>query len=170
MNVKKYTPKQETDPKDQLVDICIIHNKSVEVIKESKEEWGCRETHTDHFVEGFSVAGKDKYHDLSVGFVPEYGKEYYLLYVVYSTGDSFNSNDDGGIEFIDLYEDQKIGEDNLERIRKHHEEQDSKSLFLINEQGNKHKVHTPWTGYFERFSYVCLDSVRLNGGRKIWRP
>lgn len=59
---------------------------------------------------------EDEFFHLTVPYEPEFGREYYLLYVEYSTGDSFG-RDDGRLEFIGLYDDVEIAKENARRIR-----------------------------------------------------
>ena len=64
-------------------------------------EWDGDDIYTSHNIQGFTVL--DSYHDLPVSFSIEDKRKYYLLYVLYSTGDSFH-HEEGCIEYISLYQ------------------------------------------------------------------
>jgi hypothetical protein len=64
------------------------------------DAWSADSTFTSHDIQGISL--EDTYGDLTVSYDIEYDVPYFLVYYIYSTGDSFH-NDEGLIEFIDLY-------------------------------------------------------------------
>src|SRR5210317_84780 len=92
------------------------------------DEWDRDDTYTDHNIEGFRAAPEEdsKYFDLVVPYEPEFDKEYYLLYAVYSTGDSFGHDDGSGIEYIGLYTENEldVARENLDRVKKHDNDPD----------------------------------------------
>ena len=127
------------------------------------DTWDRDSTYEDHNVTGIRVV--EGYSDLEVGFTPEPNKDYWLLYGIYSTGDSFGT-DDGRISYVDLYEDRGVAEENAKRLRKHNEgNEDCYSCKLIHESGKEYQFHVPWKGYFERLSYLEVKAVRIGGSR-----
>ena len=126
------------------------------------DSWSRDSTYEDHNIEGIRVV--DGYYDLEVGFEVEPGRDYWLLYGIYSTGDSFGT-DDGRIEFVDLYEDRLVAEENAKRLRKHNDEGEGFSCELVHESGKDFQFHVPWKGYFERLSYLEVQPVRVGGSR-----
>jgi len=132
------------------------------------DEWDRASTHTDHSIQGFRVGSEDDYGDLTVPFEPEKGVDYYLLYVVYSTGDSFGSDSGAGIEYIGLYsaDELELAKENERRIEAHNRQREGAGqLQLIMNHGRnvEYGVHVPWKGYFEHLDYTRIESVqRLN--------
>ena len=148
--------------------IKIIDNVHYGVSREATEDqWDRDDTYEDHNIEGIEVPkSKNAYYDLEVGFDILHGVDYYLLYGIYNTGDSFG-HDDGRIEFVDLYEDRNVAEDNAKRLRKHNDDNRNDfmkdgyySAKLLHESGKEYDFHVPWKGYFENLSYLEVVAVR----------
>lgn len=125
------------------------------------DEWDGDDTETSHHITGFRVL-KNGYSDLEVDFKLTPGKPYYLLYAIYSTGDSFH-HEEGKIEYIGLYKSLKDAEVNQKLIEKHYKETNESnprnfdsmfSVELISPSGVKYKQHVPWNGYFESLTSV----------------
>lgn len=93
-------------------------------------------------------------------------EQYYLLYVVYETGDSFH-RDSGVVEFVDLHSDYDIAIANANKIRQHYEQDDDKfSVTLTDDAGATFTQHCPWTGFFERVQDIIVEPVRvINKGK-----
>lgn len=123
--------------------------------------------------------------DLDVPFEVTSGTKYYLMYVVYSTGDSFGHDENACIEFCGLYTDISIAQENENRIRAHYDWAKYKSatwrtgnppkrpkfvpekygefnVMLRTDDGKEeYELHVPWTGYFESMSYLEIKEVQL---------
>lgn len=143
----------------------IVDNIHYGVSREATEnQWDRDDTYEDHNIEGIEVV-KTGFYDVEVGFDILHGMDYYLLYGIYSTGDSFG-HDEGRIEFVDLYEDREVAEENAKRLRAHNDEKkDSFSTKLLHENGKEYDCHVPWKGYFERLSYLEVKSVQTASSR-----
>ena len=117
-------------------------------------------TGANHSIMGVEQVDDDRYGDLSTSFDVEVGEQYYLLYVLYSTGCSF-SRSEGEIEFVGLYKDPAIAKENADRIWKkaRKDGERSFSVNLIAEDGQEYQLHTPWEGYFERLEDVRIELV-----------
>lgn len=91
---------------------------------------------------------------------------YYLLFVLYDTGDSFH-RDENMVEFVDLFTDEETACANARLIR---EDDKNRSVFngftvkLHKEDGTTYDVHTPWKGYFERLRSVVVQPLMKGGG------
>jgi len=129
------------------------------------DEWSRASTHTDHNIQGFTVNSERQYGDVMVPYVPERGIDYYLLYAVYSTGDSFGHDSGGGIEYIGLYtkEELHIAKENERRIEAHDQDQKSTLKLLMQNDKDQFDVYVPWHGYFESLDYVSIATIqRMN--------
>lgn len=109
------------------------------------------ETHTEHNVIGIKLAGKKSYDVEKVPFDVQYGVPYFLVYAVYSTGDSFSHDQDAGFEFIGLYETTEEADEMAEKV-----ESTRKTGGFIGDG-----FDTPWGGYFEDLSFVEVKTVYL---------
>jgi len=121
------------------------------------------DTSTSHNIEGFKVFEGDIYSDLQVLYEPMPGEEYYLLYVVYSTGDSFGHDSGGNIEYIGFYTEAElhIARENKRRIEEdEYSRGGSFSVDLLSQQGQEYQLSTPWKGYFESLDSVDIQTVR----------
>lgn len=114
-------------------------------------------------ITSFDVVPPKEYGDLQVAYTIEPGKEYYLLYCMYVTGDS-NGSTLGCICYVNLYQTYDQAHENAQRIEKHYEDWASygaarkrdSSVELISPSGNPYKQYTPWTGYFEHLTSVNI--------------
>jgi hypothetical protein len=127
---------------------------------------------------GIRVVKDNEYSNLVVPFEISDDKGYFLVSVVYTTGDSFNTTT-GVIEHVELYDDRKQAEATAETISKHNEIHndahklgtkqlaileelygDSHFVKLKNSAGKVYKQHAPWRGYFESVEQVVMQVVR----------
>lgn len=149
------------------------------------EQWGRRDcTAEEHNITGIRVVGEKEYYDLSTAFDIDPTRPYYVVYAIYSTGDSFG-HDEGRIEFVGLFEDLEVAHENVRRIERHNEvynqlenrwyssakqlgKAELKKLAktfepytvkLVTEDGQEYGVHVPWHGYFERLTDVDVRPV-----------
>ena len=153
----------------EFSDITVIDDTYEEVTRSATEDqWDRDDTNTTHHISGIKLVGKNDYTDLTVPFKVEPGKTYYLLSVIYDTGDSFG-RDEGRIEFIELYTDlelakknQAVIEDHNKKYRKvYHYDRKTPKLVMENQVGTEIDYYPTWYGYFERLSYVSVDSVMV---------
>lgn len=143
------------------------------------EEHGGEDTYETHDIMGFEVAGEKSYFDLTIGFEPEKGMTYYLLYTLRTGDDSFNHRS-GIITFVDLFQDQDIAVENERRIEEHnqliadldsgkikHSKKIDTTLYLILEKdGTDYKYSPSWCGYFERLEGIVVMPVLLREAKK----
>jgi len=129
------------------------------------DEWDRDSTSTSHSIQGFYAAPEEstRYSDLWVPYEPEFSVDYYLLYAVYSTGDSFGHDDGQGIEYIGLYTENEldVARENQKKIEEHARNKDGDfHVELKTPGGMMFQQHTPWVGYFESLDYTDIESVR----------
>ena len=122
-------------------------------------------TSESHYIRGIKVVDATKYSNLEVGFKVVPNKTYYLLYAIYSTGDSFG-HDDGRIAFIDMFESKKVADANAKRLEKHYRAErgygkNRYSVKLTNSTGKSYAYCPPWMGYFESLSNIEVKSVQV---------
>jgi len=153
------------------------------------DEWDRGNTSSSWTVDGIRLYESDHRRygwmemDLDVPFEVTSGTKYYLMYVVYSTGDSFGHDEDSCIEFCGLYADKRIAEENENRIRSHYnwanysswrigekpkrpkfvpKKDGAFNVFLRTDDGKgEYEFSVPWAGYFESLSYIEIKEVQL---------
>ena len=143
--------------------IKIIDYPRIEVTREATlDEWDGDDTNEIHDIEGFTIVNENGYYDLKVPFEIDKNKTYYLVYVIYSSGDSFH-HEESRIDFIELYEDVKMAKEVAKIIEDDYRNWESTekdwSVEIFNSNGEKYKIHCPWKGYFERLSYAEVEAI-----------
>jgi hypothetical protein len=94
---------------------------------------------------------------LAVHFTPQVGQTCYLVYAIYSTGNSFGHDEDGCLEFIDLFTTREKAEALIDALRK--EEKEDGLTKYIAEDGSEAWYCIPWNGYFESLSVLDIEEV-----------
>ena len=151
----------------RIYSIDIVDSVYTDVTRQSGgDAYDRDDTSTSHSIEGFHAAPEKagKYFDLTVPFEPEFGKTYYLLYAVYSTGDSFGHDAGHSIEYIGFYTEDElaVAKENQRKIEDHsRNNKDSYSIKLKTPNGGRtFDQHTPWIGYFEQLDYTSVESIQ----------
>ena len=166
MEVTKVKKKEFTDRLiGKIYGIEVIYRGYTSITSEvdPDDEWSRPSTETQYSIDGFEVHKREADgYELQTLYEPQHGVDYYLLYAVYSTGDSFGHDDGGGIEFIGFYTDSEkwIGEENQRRIDTNSYDSGSYNITLLSPRAKEFKLYPPWTGYFEHLDYTDLQIVR----------
>ncbi len=129
------------------------------------DKWSRASTHTEHNITGFKVRSEIQYGDVMVPYEPEIDVDYYLLYVVYSTGDSFGHDSGNSVEYIGLYtkEELHIAKENQQRIETHNRGKRETKLQLLMPNTSDFDIYVPWHGFFESLDYVNIATIqRMN--------
>lgn len=162
----------------------VIDNTYFYVMREADpdDRWDNDDTATDHNVTGVRAVSSKEYYDLVVDFEPN-NEPAYLLYGIYSSGDSF-SNSDGHIEFVGLYRDKNVAWENYRKLKEHneiyrllnerwgvtpterkaaerkHKDFDERSIELVTDNdGTTINILVPWNGYFENLTQLEVLEV-----------
>jgi hypothetical protein len=130
--------------------------------QDSDDEWSRDSYSTSHSIQGFKVVPGTKYSDIPLDYEPAYGELYYLLYAVYSTGDSFGHDPGNSIEFIWLYNKDQvhIAQENLHRIEKSQRAENGQVSLLGPDGKTEYKIYAPWHGYFESLDFVEIEAIQ----------
>lgn len=146
-------------------DVIVVNKSYTEVTRESDpdDRWDADDTYTSNNIVGIKFS--EGYSDLNaIPFEILPDKDYYLLYVIYSTGDSF-SHHEGQIDYVELYEDRSLAEASAKMIEDDYKEWRKKenkwNVEILNSRGEMFQFYCPWKGYFERLTSVEVENVRL---------
>ena len=129
------------------------------------DQWDRGNTSTDHSVTGL-VVGED-YHGLYLDGEVKPGDTVWLVYAVYSTGDSFGHDQDKCIEFFTVHRDESVAKFNARALAGYEPEKDfsqREKFFLSLDNGEQFQTVPPWSGYFESLSYVQADPFVIGAG------
>lgn len=129
------------------------------------EPYGEWETHNYIEIYGLITGNHIEYEDVLCGFDLEKDKPYYLLYCVYSTGDSFG-HETGRHEYICLYKTKEKAEQLARLIEIDNDKNGGRYHYQTvrghMEDGTEFWVPTRvWSGYFENLDDVQVKEVRL---------
>jgi hypothetical protein len=134
-----------------------------EVTREADPEdsWGADDTSTSWSVDGVSLSDKDGQHALPADFPVEAGDTVYVLYAVYSTGDTFHRADGEYLEVISFHKNGTIAHKNCAHLSSRKNRGSAGNDFQMTieyDSGAKVQRHCPWDGYFESLDYVRVES------------
>lgn len=128
-----------------------------QVTEPTGDDWDWGETVTDHCINNFQVVKENEHSHLVVNLDPKPGVPYYLLYAVYSTGDSFGWDAGKCIEFIELYQSFEKAEENMDKLNC----DQSSEVKIESETGEVYNFFIPWNGYFESLDHVGVEKVYM---------
>jgi hypothetical protein len=132
-------------------------------------QWDGDDTTEVHRIQGIRLVGDTAFYDLTVPFIPDRDKDYFLVYVEYDTGDSFH-RECGRVCFVDLYEKyedaMKTRETIEKNMRDYNESENGRverdyGVRIKNSKGSKYEFNCPWKGYFENFGGARIQGVSL---------
>ena len=131
---------------------------------DADDEWSRDSYAEDHIILGIKEVKNNKYFDLPL----EDGEgPIYLLYAIYSTGDSFG-HDEGQFEAVMLHHNQEVAERNKALIEEHYKKykpeagcMEAYSLKLYTDSGKEFTLSVPWTGFFESLTMVEVEGVEI---------
>lgn len=116
-------------------------------------------THTTHSIQGISLKKRgSRYNEtLELDYQPDADALHYLVYALYSTGDSFG-HDSGRIEFIDLFKTESDANDCHELLKKAKDG----SARIKSGGGKAYTFSVPWIGYFDRLESIEIESFNFD--------
>jgi len=149
---------------NRLHSIEITDESYSEEMREPQDDgWDRGDSSVSHNITGFRAAPEKegKYYDLVVPYEPEFGVTYYVLYAVYSTGDSFGHDSGAGIEFIGFYTEDEldVAKENLRKVETSRQAEDYSVILKVPSGSRTFDQHTPWVGYFESLDYADITSI-----------
>lgn len=130
------------------------------------DSWGADDTSTSWSVDGVSLSDKDGQHALPADFPVEVGDTVYVVYAVYSTGDSFHRADGEYLEVLSFHKNSAIAYKNKESADGPRKDRHEMTIEFDN--GKKIKRYCPWDGYFESLNYVSVESCTVQAHSKRW--
>lgn len=117
------------------------------------DEWDADSTVSDWILPEFFRGTKDNnYHSEPLSFTPVKGETYYMVYAIWSTGDSFSHHERGECESFGIYKTRKEAEKrkaNLEAPR--------------TEKSYRQWEYRPWDGYFESLDELGIKEITFLG-------
>lgn len=147
-----------------LARLNVITNSYENTTREAStdDRWDRGNTHTSWSVNGLRLVDQE-YSDVTADFEVKEGDTVYLVYAIYSTGDSFGHDENSRIEYITVHKDRSIAEANERALNGKTSNQDKNgkydwSINLQTDSGIVIPYFVPWLGYFESLSGVHVES------------
>lgn len=124
----------------------------------SPEQWGSWYSHSDPSIDGVHIR-KSIGESFEVPFDVEVGDTVLVLYMVYSTGDSFGHST-GNLSIEWVFKDKQLAYDAYNKLVE--AEKAEKYHFMVAlEDGSEMTLYNPSHGYFEHMERIDLQSMRV---------
>ena len=124
-------------------------NKSVDTSRpDPTDSWDRADTHTTWYVEGLGLQDTDYSDSVPNYLAAKVGDTLWVLYAVYSTGDSFGRDEDANLEFINVFARRE------DAITARHSLADGNPPYTLSNGQTITFGWIPWNGYFESLSYM----------------
>lgn len=169
---KERRTKKKEEAKLPEYPIKISYSCFTEITREAdpEEKFSGEESRSDYSFDGTFSLAKTSYFDFVLHEPPVADKKYYLVYVRYSTGDSFNRRDGElcMVEFLDEYEDaialRNAIQKDYDKYDRHGYNPSAYSFKMtLPKSGRELTVSTgTWKGYFEVMESVDFETLTLN--------
>ncbi len=114
-----------------------------------EDSWDRPNTATTYDVRGLKLVDQDGYKRLPVDDDVSVGDDLWVVYAVYSTGDTFGHDEGGGFEWLSYHRTE-------EAAQKAKSDDEQGSDFITLDNGKQQKFYRSWDGYFE-----SLDSLEI---------
>lgn len=122
------------------------------------DEWGADDTSTLWTVNGITMSDKDGYKALPADFPVEVGDTVYVVYAVYSTGDTFHRADGEYLEVLSFHKNSMVAYRNKASAEGRRTAEEQYTMTIEFDNGKKVQRNCPWDGYFESLDHVNVES------------
>jgi hypothetical protein len=141
----------------------IEHQGYTEITREAdpEEDYDGDDTFTDWSISDVITNGDKKSYDFVAPFQLEDNTKYYLVYIIYSTGDSFSHQANANCEFIDLFKTKEQAEKLVTKIKSDNEKDEPFYMDYHDEANQLRRVSCSWNGYFESITTCEVKEVSL---------
>lgn len=147
--------------------IKINHTQHTDITREAtQDEWDADDLMHSHSFDGYSIGDKDWWDFIINDYDPN--KTYYMVYVLYGTGDTFH-HEDNCICMVELFDNAEDANALCHAIEKNDAKNDrvtcdySYNIKVKLPSGRKYETSaSSWTGYFECFESANVEAVVLN--------
>lgn len=134
--------------------------------RDPNERWDGDDTRSSWEINGVELVDDNTYQTVKNYLDAKVGDRIWVVYAVYSTGDSFGHDEDGQFEFVNVFATQADAEKCAEILVKATE----KAEYVLSDGTKVGYGWIPWRGYFESLSYIRAEEFVVGGGKKTWYP
>lgn len=133
------------------------------------EEFGSWEESYDNSFENVEKVSKNGYPDVLSIFDLQIGEEGFVVWMEYSTGDSFGYSTRGSVEPVGIFKDKKVAQELVDAInswdpdKAREKSWDERNRFYFKTSDGQVFDYgfAPWSGYFENLDEVHINSFTL---------
>jgi hypothetical protein len=122
------------------------------------DSWDRDNTDTDNTLTSVNFSNVNNGQSLAIPFTPKGGKDIYIVWAEYSTGDSFG-HDGGQFEVIDAFSSYKKAKACEQSV--YGKNSDEQHMEWIRENGVACKTNCPWYGYFENLETIHISKMTV---------
>lgn len=151
----------------------IEHTSHTQVTRaaDPEDRWDADDLDTSWTIGSTITETEDKYPDIVVPFKLEQLQQYYLVYVIHNTADSFHHHEGYGCEFIEIFKDLELAQNLVNKIINHNKDyknnrkdlgENAYQLSYEDQNGNKKDVYCNWNGYFESIHTCEVQGVTFS--------
>lgn len=126
------------------------------------DNWDRDDTSSTWDVSGIHLSTDDKYRSVPNYLDAKEGDLIWVVYAVYSTGDSFGHDEDGSFEFINVFSNEKDARECAKTLLKTESKNPS---YKLSNGKSVSLGYVPWSGYFETLSYIEYECFRVGSGQ-----
>lgn len=127
-------------------------------------DWSKESVQTpDDFAYKINVGNKHVYPDIVSSIDIPVGETAYIVYVVWSDGDSFGYHRNGNAEAVAIFNNINDANDMLLYLNSINWKNEERVNFKTSDGSQHITQHSSWYGYFEKFSYADIKQVIIKG-------
>ena len=146
------------------MDLFVQYNEHCTDSYHSGEQWGEWRESYDFSVTGVSLTSRDRWNEETLGCLVDVkaGEPVFVLYMTYSTGDTFGRAEGKG-EVIWVFKDAALAMKAKEIWNKENDKRDPEfSIEFEVDGGTKVTQSNPAAGYFENLGHVGVETFLVN--------
>lgn len=147
------------------------HTSYTEVTREADPEdsWGADDLLTSWDITANITESDKSSPDIITSFKLNFDKNYYVVYVVYNTGDSFHHHSGYECVFVELFQEKEKADNLVKTIIKHNKDYNNNKdlgenayrLVYKDQENNNKTISCDWNGYFESIETCEVKTVNL---------
>jgi hypothetical protein len=133
------------------------------------KEYGHWENEYVNTFQGVTKGDPKSYADIQSTLSFAEGDKGYVVWVEYSSGDSFGHGTRNDVSALAVFKDREAAGEFARAVEAHNTDEHGYTMKLITSDGQNHEVCASWCGYFEHLDEVHVDEfVMGNHPKKSW--
>jgi hypothetical protein len=125
-----------------------------------EDRWDRGNTRSEWTIKGLEIVEKESYDSFEMEGEVKKGDEFWVVYAIWSTGDSFGQDEDGRFEVLCINKSRDLAEANYQiydSMESYGYGAEDVGHFVTTDSGEKVPAYAPWFGYFENLSELVWE-------------